>query len=245
MAITLDGHEINTLVLKASNGGTVTKQLLEVGGVSVDRFDIYNKELVETWGGTYNLGSDTNFDSLNRDGNKEYITISGLAAKEIPLDIATYCGVLMTEIFIKAAYSSTPGEYAMDSHSAVYYVYYFNGGSSSTAGTVLANVRKTKMYVSGSPTQRDSGSSYGVYSEYINVGTLERNSSKVVIPQPKFAIRSTATYAPAATLQAINSAQSTITFRSRFYKIPIESFLNSLTREVVYINDNDGLRPLT
>lgn len=245
MAITLDGNTIDKLMLIASNGSTVTKNLVETGDtVNVDKWGIYNNELLDTWGNTLNLKDDTNFDSLTPGTTVSNIIANNETTKTIAVDLSAYAYFIIHECFIKASYQDTPGEKAFAKSANVHMMALTRtaGGQNNVIGTPLSYL--PYLFANGELLASPNAGSYGIY-ESAPTGTFKSTgsvSTEYTLNTPRWNMRGSASYAPVPTLEAIDSANSLIQYRFSIYRMPIETLYLSAMKEVRYILGNDGLR---
>lgn len=253
MAITMDGNPITSLLLKASNGTSVTKQLVETGGVSVDDWDIYNKELIDTWDGELNLSEDTNFNSLTPSTSVQYIIANDEPEKTIAVDLTNYRYLILREEYIKAAYTGTPADKSFAKRVSLCATFLFRSvNDMNVYGRLGSNISfpaMTYQYnTNGNVVAAPNGQQYGIY-EYESHDTptyvsTSNASTNVTIGMPRWTMRGSQSYSPVATLEAIDSANSTIEYRYRLYRMPVNTLFTEAADEAKYIVENDGLRTL-
>lgn len=245
MAITLDGNTIDKLMLIASNGSTVMKNLVETGNtVSVDKWGIYNNELLDTWGNTLNLKDDTNFDGLTPGTTTSNIIANNESTKTIDVELSAYAYFIIHECFIKASYQDTPGEKAFAKAANIHMMALTRtvGGQNSVIGTTLSGM--PYLFSNGELLASPNASSYGIYESaptgaYKSSGSM---STEYTLNTPRWNMRGSASYAPVPTLEAIDSANSFIQYRFSIYRMPTETLYLSASAEAKYILDNEGLR---
>lgn len=259
MAIIMDGHAITQLVLNASNGTSVTKQLTESGSVSVDDWDIYDKELIDTWGGTLNLHSDTNFDNLTPSTNATYIQANTETEKSFSVDFTDYRYMILREMYYKVAYKNDPADKAFAKRVNIAVIFLSSSSYKSIlpGSTTLHVNGSTKVQIAGMTYQYNAngeivsvpnGQTYGLYEyEARDVPTFSSTSvaqTTCTVGAPRWTMRGSASYSPVSTLEDIDSANSTIEYRYRLFKIPYETLFWKGWDELLYIFDNNGLRTL-
>ena len=218
--------------------------------ISVDDWDIYGKELVKTWSDTFNLATDTDFDSQTPSTSWSTITPNRTIGQSFDVDFTNYRYMVVRESYIKARYDETPASGAFDSVASfnTWFLCKTEIGISSVANLGIASV---PFYYnsSGTPVGQSNGGGYGITFSGTNdtpsYAASNTDTTTVSVGTPRFGMRGSQTFAPPSTLSDINSSNSRIEVRYTVYRMPINTLIGKMQTEAQYAHNNDGLRDLT
>ena len=220
------------------------------GSISVDDWDIYDKELVDTWSDTVNLHSDTTFDNITPSTSAQNFELKTPISRTVEVDLTNYCYLFRKEQYIKAVYSGeTQANYFAKKVFFKHLALYVNPAGLNAYIDIPSVAMQYFYNASGEVVANGNLASYGIYETGAYDGPTYTGSggthiTNITFGSPKWSVRGSQTVKPEY-IAAIDSANSFIQYRYSLYRMPIETLIGTSSEEIKYVVENDGLRSLS